>query len=318
LPKPVEHPTIDADIWDAALSLPQGLPAPSLVLSAERPTPYHVEIWCEKSTINDILGPLARQYGLNVVVGVGELSATRCREVVERAHANGGRPVRILYVSDFDPGGQSMPLAVARKIEWELRKAESGCDIRLQPIALTHQQCVEYALPRTPIKETERRGARFEQRFGEGATELDALEALHPGELRQIIVAEIERFLDPELEDRWSEFKEEAQAALNEIEAAELDAYADEREALQERLDALREQARALDRDLSSLNETIRRNMMVAAPSIFDDLDIPEAAPADEWDSPLFDSARGYVEQIDAYKAFQGKPTQRKKRGAAA
>ena len=62
---------------------------------------------------------------------------------------------------------------------------------------LTEDQCRRYRLPRTPIKETERRKSRFEQRFGVGATELDALEALHPGEMRQIVDTEISRYIDP-------------------------------------------------------------------------------------------------------------------------
>jgi hypothetical protein len=48
------------------------------------------------------------------------------------------------------------------------------------------------------------------------------------------------------------------------------------------------------------------------------ELDWPEAeldADEDEDDDDvLFDSKRGYVEQIDRYKAFQGKPTERRKR----
>ena len=79
-----------------------------------------------------------------------------------------------------------MPVAVARKIEFEIRSNDLDIDIQVRPIILTHKQCKKYRLPRTPIKETERRAAHFEARFGEGATELDALEALHPGELHGI------------------------------------------------------------------------------------------------------------------------------------
>jgi hypothetical protein len=49
-------------------------------------------------------------------------------------------------------------------------------------------------LPRIPIKETEKRSEAFEQRHGEGATELDALEALHPGVLARILEQEIGRY----------------------------------------------------------------------------------------------------------------------------
>jgi hypothetical protein len=37
--------------------------------------PYHIELWCEKTTINDILLSLDEQYGgLNIITGEGELS----------------------------------------------------------------------------------------------------------------------------------------------------------------------------------------------------------------------------------------------------
>ena len=85
------------------------------------PQRYAIEIWCEKSTINDILLPLGQRYRCNVVTGVGEMSRTRCVELVARAREH-GRPTIILYLSDFDPGGVSMPTAVARKIEHLLRK----------------------------------------------------------------------------------------------------------------------------------------------------------------------------------------------------
>src|SRR5215469_8204802 len=37
---------------------------------------------------------------------------------------------------------------------------------------------------------------------------------------------------------------------------------------------------------------------------------------ADEDDDPLFDTTRGYVEQVDRYKGYQGKPITRKVRAA--
>lgn len=62
------------------------LSLPSLWL--RRPTVpqrYHLEIWCEKSTMNDVVVPLGRTYGINILIGAGEFSFTRCAELVERA-----------------------------------------------------------------------------------------------------------------------------------------------------------------------------------------------------------------------------------------
>jgi hypothetical protein len=135
---------------------------------------FHVEIWSEKTTIADILLPLAREYGLNVVMGAGDMSLTRCYEFVERVRES-GRPARILYVSDFDPQGHNMPVGVARKIDYLNQTKHLNLDVRVLPVALTHEQCVEHRLPRVPLKETVGGKAKFEERFGEGATELDAL-----------------------------------------------------------------------------------------------------------------------------------------------
>ena len=80
-----------------------------------------------------------------------------------------------------------MPVAVARKIEFALDGA-TDLDIKLDPIVLLPRAVrASTGCRGRPIKETERRGALFESRFGAGATELDALEALHPGELARIV-----------------------------------------------------------------------------------------------------------------------------------
>jgi hypothetical protein len=164
------------------------------------------------------------------------------------AKCNGGRQVRIIYVSDFDPGGMSMPLAEARKIEWFLRNLDSSLDIQLQPVVLTHEQCAEYRLPRTPIKESERRAGRFEDRFGAGATELDVFEALYSGQLRKILVRTIERFHDPSLQQRWIDARQNTQNALDEIARDVLGERADERAAIRVQFEELRDESDALEK----------------------------------------------------------------------
>jgi hypothetical protein len=177
-PEPVEHlvepapALLDVDYFENDLSgysaafprldlpnLPRlpSLPTAQLVSRPRIAQRYHLEIWCEKSTMNDILLPLGQRYGVNVVTGTGDLSATACRNVVDRAE-NSGRQVRILYVSDFDPGGVSMPVGVSRKIEFELYKRglKDTLDIEVRPVVLTPAQCVELGLPRTPTKEAAR------------------------------------------------------------------------------------------------------------------------------------------------------------------
>ena len=164
------------------------------------PQPCQVEIWVEKTTVNDVIEPLAHLYNMNVQTGVGQLSAILCRELFDRVQEH-GRPTRVLYISDFDPAGDSMPVAVAVKAQHEIHRLglDGRFDIQVRPVALTYKQCVEYQLPRSPVKDTDRGAAAFAAQFGEGITELDALEAIHPGLLRRILVAEINRYRDPDL-----------------------------------------------------------------------------------------------------------------------
>jgi hypothetical protein len=198
-------------------------------------------------------------------------------------------------------------------------------DIQLRPVALTHEQCVEYRLPRTPIKESERRGNAFEERFGSGATELDALEALHPGELGRILEREIQRYYDDDLKDRTAETAEEFESELSDIREAAIEPYSDEIEELQEQYEDLerrwKEQTnslagehRTIAQRFNSIRRAITESLNAQAPDL-DAVDWPEPEEGDEDEDPLFDSNRDYVEQIDRYKQHQGKPTARRRNG---
>ena len=120
-----------------------------------------------------------------------------------------------------------MPVAVARKIEYELYRQGLDHNVQVRPIILTHDQCVEYRLPRTPLKKTERRAPGFERRFGEGATELDALEALYPGVFASIVTEEIERYWNPDHEQEVRDQIEEFEQRLDDIQD---EVYAEHRE----------------------------------------------------------------------------------------
>jgi hypothetical protein len=285
-------------------------PLPTLKLTAPAiGQRYMVEIWVEKSTINEILIPLNRRYGVGIQTGVGEISETRCEQLVDRA-AEDGRPVRILYISDFDPGGQSMPVAAARKIDHALYERGLDLDIQVRPVFLSHDQCVEYNLPRTPLKETEHRAARFEARYGEGATELDALEALHPGEINRVLVEEIGRYYDDDLDDRIELIADQLNEQLDEINEEVHEQHEDElaeiRAAYADLSRRMQAELRTISERYSSLCGTIQEALQTQAPDL-DEVEWPEPEEGDEDDDSLFDSTRGYVEQMDRYKAHQGK-----------
>jgi hypothetical protein len=279
-------------------------------LTLKRPTipqPIHLEIWAEKTTMNDVLLPLAQQYGLNLVTGAGEISTTRVREFVDRV-VKSERPTRVLYVSDFDPAGRDMPISVAVKIQFELYRRDVDLDIQVRPVVLTPEQCIEYDLPRTPIKDGEKRGTAFEERFGEGATELDALEALHPGLLRQLLIKEIERYWDHDHDDTVARTCDGIDEQLDRITSEIHAEHQAEVNVLSSEWQRIANEHKAWVELATPVWQSIQEKCDENEPRI-DEVEWVEPFEADEDPDPLFDSTRDYVTQVDRFKSHQGKPT---------
>ncbi len=298
------------DIETSDLSLPAFPALPQYQISGYRgQQAYHVEIWCEKSTMNDVLEPLCQHYGANLQTGLGELSITATLALVSRLR-QANTPARILYVSDFDPAGQSMPVAVSRKIEYFVRTLGLDLDVRVFPVVLTLEQVQHYGLPRTPIKETERRRVGFESRHGEGAVELDALEALYPGELQAVLSRYIECYYDSSLSELVADAQARLQEDLSFAWREVLAPYAAEVQELQSVYEQLQEELAerlaGYSQRMQHLWHAMRSDLEAAVPDLrYYPLPLPEYG--DEIGDGLYNSARDYLEQVEAYKAFQGK-----------
>lgn len=227
--------------------------------------PYNVEVWMEKSSILDEVLPVAKEYMANVVCSLGEMSLTAVVALVERV-VRSARPARIFYISDFDPAGRGMPLSVSRKLEYLLRRQKAHPQVKLCTLMLTSKQCSRYDLPRTPITRSNRRKARFECYHGAGATELDALAALHPGTISRLLTEALGCYCSLELA---KQVRAEAQSIMLELGPK-----------LQERL-------KHWIPVLGTCGELKR-----ATPT----------SPKTSW---LYDSARDYLSQLAAYKQHQ-------------
>jgi hypothetical protein len=314
---PDEELSVDCELADTepeveAIDVPNMPNLPSLFLALDRAVQkFIVEVWVEKSTQNDWLVPLCRRRGVNLVVGAGEQSETRSRELALRA-AKYGAPVRIIYLADFDPGGRSMPKGVARKVEFTIAKFNLDVDLQLIPLALTPDQCREYRLPRTPIKDSEKRKDKFEQTFGVGATELDALEALHPGELGRLLEAELNNWLDDGLARRWGRLQSNLDIRFRNIDARVYRNHADEIEALEESFTAITGQVEDIGNlidewqaQATGLWHVIATDLAGQRPDL-SDVEVPQSqAPGNTDRFALFDSKRDYFTQMDAYNAWR-------------
>lgn len=288
---------------------------------------YHIELWVEKSTMNDVLTPICRKYNANLVTGAGEMSITSVVDFIKRVRSS-ERPARILYISDFDPAGLGMPISVARKIEFFQRQNGDGeLDIRLQPVVLTSEQVAEYGLPRVPVKDKDLRKANWEKDHGEGQVELDALEALHPGALADIVTDAILNYYDPTLQDRADETRQELEETLgdecaevtgryqDQLDKLDNDYYAlvgdfdatrekfnelvavfqPEIDAHQKRLDEIKERA-------DELFTSIGGELQSVDLDLDEDYPLPETELPDESNSLLYISGRDYFDQLAAYK----------------
>jgi hypothetical protein len=297
-------------LWGSQLRLPDFPELPGYRVSGyESAQAFHLECWCEKSTMNDVLEPLCQQYGMNMQTGLGELSITASLALVHRLQ-EAGKPARIFYVSDFDPAGQSMPVSVSRKVEYFVRTLGLEVDVRVFPVILTLEQVQSYQLPRTPIKDTERRRGGFEDRYGEGAVELDALEALYPGELKVLLRQCIAYYYDPTLEQRTKEVQAALERDLGLIWQQVTSRFSGNIEALRAVHAELQQEFGArmagYSEQLQAVWQAMRNELDLSIPTL-QDYPLPLPVFADEFGDGLYNSARDYLDQLEAYKQFQGK-----------
>jgi len=302
-----------ADMWEQfnvpqipeLPALPEGLPdQPKFRIDGYDgiQQPYHIEVWAEKTTMNDVLQPVCQLFNVNLITGAGELSITAVLDFLQRVQKS-GKPARILYISAFDPAGLGMPISVARKIEYYLRKGDYDADIRLEPVALTPDQVDAYDLPRVPVKGSDRRKAGWEAAYGKGQVELDALEALHPGDQLyrhlQRIASEIKAPHDDEINGLESQLYD-LQTAYSET----ADRWRQLTESFQEELDAYRDDLESLVERGKEAYGTLYEELE-AGDVPLDDYKLPEPELPPECDDLLYDSRRGYVDQIAFYTAYR-------------
>ena len=178
--------------------------------------PYRIVLITEKSSLRPVLQPIAELVGGELLSMTGETSDTRIAELAKRAAAD-GRPTVVLYFSDHDPSGWQMPISVSRKLQGLRDLLYPDLDLQVRRAALTVEQANELDLPSTPLKETERRADNWKAKTGREQTELDALIALAPDELRRFALEAIEPFFDATLASRVLAASEEWHIAASRV-----------------------------------------------------------------------------------------------------
>ncbi len=202
---------------------------------------YKIVFFGEKSSLADVLAPLAREYHADLYLPTGEISDTLLYKMAVTG-ADDGRPMVVFTFSDADPAGWQMPISIGRKLQAfqaygeidvphensfgysTTRTVDLGSlDFQVQRVALTPDQVRTYGLPSTPLKSTELRADRWRSAMGVAQTEIDALASLQPTLLREIARDAISPFFDSTLDRRVRTAENEWRRHAQQIVDAALD-----------------------------------------------------------------------------------------------
>jgi hypothetical protein len=239
--------------FDFRVELPRDIEPYVDVSPARVRQPYALYFIGEKSSLAEILSPIAQRYGASVAYPTGESSMTMIHAMAAHAAAD-GRPAVVFYFSDFDPSGLQMPISVARRLQAHRDLEFPDLNIQVQQVALNVEQVRAHGLPSTPLKESERRASKWKDAFGVEQTEIDALIALRPDLLRSLAARAIapyyDRTLDARCRQATEEYRERVEAAF--ASSVDKDAIADLRRRGEELVAEMQRAVDALREDMAS------------------------------------------------------------------
>jgi hypothetical protein len=208
---------------------------------------FHFAIFGEKSSLEDVVKPIAEQFEADLYLPTGEISDTLVYQIAKDAAAD-GRPLVMFTLSDCDPAGHQMPVSIARKLQAFSDLFFPNLAFEVVRIALTPEQVRDEELPSTPLKATEKRASRWREAFGIDQTEIDALTTPSKRSvLQRILRRAFKPYIDSTLTRRVADAKAEWDSAAQEAVEQQIDAarLARIREEASARLGELREEMTA-------------------------------------------------------------------------
>ena len=206
--------------------------------------PCRLALVGEKSSLAEVLSPLADRYDADLFLPTGEISDTQIY-LMARAAEGDSRPLVVLYFADCDPAGWQMGISVSRKLQALKILLLQMPDFEVRRVALLPGQVREHGLPSTPLKATEKRADPWRAAMGVEQTEIDALASLRPELLRQAAEDAIGPFYDRTLNSR--------------VAAARRRWLSEAQEAVERATDA--EQLQAIRADAAGQLETMRQQI---------------------------------------------------------
>ena len=185
-------------------------------LPRQKDQAVYIEVWVEKDALSGVLRRITEKYHIPIMVNRGYSSASAMFDAFMRFVHRGAyeeRPVKILYLGDFDPSGLDMIRDIYARISEFKDGYDDGSYVELMEfdidhIALTYAQIETYNPPPNPAKLTDPRAKDFVREHGYTSWEVDALppEVLNTLLEKAIIdlidLGKYQTMLDREEEDR--------------------------------------------------------------------------------------------------------------------
>ena len=135
-----------------------------------RDTAEHVEVWVESRSLAGILRETCADLAVSLYPCAGFSSLSQEYSAAHQMAASRKAVASILYVGDYDPGGETIVDALQRKLGAHL--ANLGMGLEFQRLGLTKAQVERYGLPTAPRKAGERRKPEITE-----STEAEALDS---------------------------------------------------------------------------------------------------------------------------------------------
>lgn len=171
----------------------------------------YVEVWVEKDALTGIIMRPCEVRRVPFLACKGYLSSSEAWGAGRRFRkmAAEGRRCVLIHLGDHDPSGIDMT-----RDNGERLALFSGEDVEIRRIALNMDQIEQYNPPPNPAKTTDKRAEGYIRRFGRESWELDALE---PRVIDELVMAELDSLIDPEVWNQTRASEDERREPLSKL-----------------------------------------------------------------------------------------------------
>ena len=305
----VKPPTIETWAVGGEASMSTIACKPYAVLSGVEASeqPYAFAFFGEKSSLREVLAPIAQEYGANMYLCSGEISDTLIYHMAKDADED-GRPLVVFTFSDFDPAGHQMPISIGRKLQ-ALRDFQfPSLRAEVAPVSLTLEQVIAERLPTTPVKSKEKRGKKWNEAFGPAMrevglitgsrpaqVEIDALAVIRPDVLRRITHEKIALYRDETVERRARAVRERWHAEARPVVEAQLVDH-------QERLDEIKQAAEEAVKEFNTARDELVEVVDAAKEIFLESFEEARQAFVDTVSEPkeALDEAHSRLQEVEA------------------